>query len=207
AGVAADLLVGAQADDQVVLGVDAFGVHDLDGGQQRGDGALHVGRAAAVDLAVFVGSREGLVGPALFDRDDVDVGVDRHFLAIGGGRVAAGDEVDAGTLQGQRNGVDVLLGDHDALGLEAQRLELGLDDVHKDVIVLARRHAGIDGDHVLEVLQDAVGHRVGPLERGLLATVHGVLSSLTTFTPAHSSRAARRFGLAARSGDRSTAKG
>src|SRR5690606_13801713 len=111
AGVAADLLVGTQADDQVVLGVDAFGVHDLDGGQQRGDGALHVGRAAAVDLAVFVGSREGLVGPALFDRDDVDVCVDRHFLAIGGGRVAAGDEVDAGTLQGQRNGVDVLLGD------------------------------------------------------------------------------------------------
>ena len=134
------------------------------GGEQGGDGPLHVGDAAPVDAPVVEFRAEGVVIPALLDRHGIHVGVDAE------GRLAAPlarDEVDPLAFERQWDGPPVFLGDDDALGGEAVLAELWLDDVEQGVVVATGRDGVIDADDLAQALQEGTFFRLNGGEDGL----------------------------------------
>ena len=117
----AALLVDRAADLDRAAEGDAGAPHGFGGEEGRGQAGLHVGRAAAVQVAVTDLAAERVDGPALAGRYDVEVSVQVQ----GRPRLAAAspaENVDLRTLR-------VVAGPLDVLGLEAVGLQTDADQL------------------------------------------------------------------------------
>ena len=99
--VAGGLLVAGEQDDDVAVGLEAFGAQAQQSGGDRGHALLVVDRAAAVEIAVLLAEREGIAGPVLAARlDHVHVRHQQDRLAPGGARRRPADGKRGGLVMG-----------------------------------------------------------------------------------------------------------
>ena len=140
AGQPAALLVDRAADLDRAAERDASAPHGFGGEHSGGQAGLHVGRSAAVQVAVTDLAAERIDGPALAGRYDVQVSVQVQ----GRPRLAASspaENVDLRTLR-------VVSGPLDVLGLEAVRLQTDAEQLGAFPVGVSGRVDGWDADQL-----------------------------------------------------------
>ena len=158
---AVSLLIRGERDLDVEIGPDPRGAERLEREDDAGDGALHVGGAAAVDPAVGHHRVEGVAVPPLAGNGDhVVMGVEMHgFLRAG---VPEADDVVARPGEQLRLGLFLQRpGDGDPAHLEADAAQGRGQQLGDRAVILPR---GVDRAQPDEPLQE--GGEVGlvPLE-------------------------------------------
>src|ERR1017187_10316465 len=90
---AAAFLIGGEGEDEIARGLEVFALHAREGGNEVGVVALHVGGAAAVEIAILLEEDEGVEGPVgAAGFDDIEVSEERDG-ARGARAVQADHEV------------------------------------------------------------------------------------------------------------------
>ena len=163
-------LVGGERDLDVEARGGAGGAEGLEGEEEARDGALHVGRAAAVDPAGVDGAAErAAVSPGAGDGDDVVVGVEvEGFFRAGGGELAEDVVAREGVLRGREGLAEERARNREAAGAQAEGGEVAGELGGDRVVVFAGRIDGGDPHEPAEA-----GEEVGGVEVDVGRRSHG----------------------------------